>query len=93
MLYIKVALNNGGILEIPWMFLDPRRPLTTNAELREEGVIPYMPELPIPAEAVINYNQTMLRVHGIHTVPSGLESTCLVFVYGLGKLEKFILLT
>lgn len=81
--HLLVALNNGGILEIPWMFLDPRRPLTTNAELREEGVIPYMPELPIPAEAVINYNQTMLRVHGIHTVPSGLESTCLVFVYGL----------
>lgn len=81
--HLLVALNSGGILEIPWMFLDPRRPLTASAELREEGVIPYMPELPIPAEAVINYNQTMLRVRGIHTVPSGLESTCLVFVYGL----------
>lgn len=68
------------------MFLDPRRPLASSPELREEGVIPYMPELPVPAEAIINYNQTMLRVQGIHTSPSGLESTCLVFVYGLGKI-------
>lgn len=66
------------------MFLDPRRPITVTSEMREEGVIPYMPELPIPSEAIINYNQTVQRVKGIHTTPSGLESTCLVFVYGLG---------
>ncbi|XP_075213432.1 ER membrane protein complex subunit 1 isoform X2 [Lycorma delicatula] len=78
--HILVALNSGGILEIPWIFLDPRRPL---GDIREEGVIPYIPELPIPAEAIINYNQTLSRVKSIHTAPSGLESTCLVFVYGL----------
>uniref|UniRef100_A0A1B6DQ56 ER membrane protein complex subunit 1 n=1 Tax=Clastoptera arizonana TaxID=38151 RepID=A0A1B6DQ56_9HEMI len=81
--HVLVALNNGGVLEVPWMFLDPRRSVTITPELREEGVIPYIPELPVPAEAIINYNQTMLRVRGIHTAPSGLESTCLVFVYGL----------
>lgn len=66
------------------MFVDPRRPVTVTPEMREEGVIPYMPELPIPSDAIINYNQTVQRVRGIHTSPSGLESTCLVFVYGLG---------
>ncbi|XP_054268217.1 ER membrane protein complex subunit 1 isoform X2 [Macrosteles quadrilineatus] len=81
--HILMALNSGGVLELPWMLLDPRRPLASTPDLREEGVIPYMPELPTLPEAIINYNQTLLRVRGIHTSPSGLESTCLVFVYGL----------
>jgi hypothetical protein len=83
---VSVALANGGILEIPWVFVDPRRPITVTPEMREEGVIPYMPELPMPSESIINYNQTVQRVKGIHTTPSGLESTCLVFVYGLGMI-------
>jgi hypothetical protein len=66
------------------VFVDPRRPITVTPEMREEGVIPYMPELPMPSDAIINYNQTVQRVKGIHTSPSGLESTCLVFAYGLG---------
>ncbi|XP_046465087.1 ER membrane protein complex subunit 1 isoform X1 [Neodiprion pinetum] len=79
--HIMVALANGGILELPWMLVDPRRPI--NPEMREEGVIPYMPEIPIQMDAIVNYNQSIARVSGIHTSPSGLESTCLVFVYGL----------
>lgn len=79
--HIIVALANGGILELPWMMVDPRRPI--NPEMREEGVIPYMPEIPVHMDAIINYNQSISRVMGIHTSPSGLESTCLVFVHGL----------
>jgi len=30
-----------------------------SAEMREEGVLPYVPELPIPPDAIINYNQTV----------------------------------
>lgn len=81
-----MALANGGVLELPWMMVDPRRPI--NPEIREEGVIPYMPEIPIHMDAIINYNQSVFRVSGIHTSPSGLESTCLVFVHGLGKYFK-----
>ncbi|XP_015176654.1 PREDICTED: ER membrane protein complex subunit 1 isoform X1 [Polistes dominula] len=79
--HIIVSLANGGIIELPWMMVDPRRPI--NPEMREEGVIPYMPEIPIHMDTIINYNQSIFRVLGIHTSPSGLESTCLVFVYGL----------
>lgn len=78
-----MALAHGGVVELPWMLVDPRRP--TNPDMREEGVIPYMPELPVHMESIINYNQSVFRVSGIHTSPSGLESTCLVFVHGLGK--------
>jgi len=62
----------------------PRHPITVTPKMQEEGVIPYMPELLMPSESIINYNQTVQRVKGIHTSPSGLESTCLVFVFGLG---------
>lgn len=80
-----VGLANGAVLELPWMFLDPRRPVTVTPEMREEGVIPYMPELPIPPESIINYNKSLPHINGIHAAPSGLESTSLVLVYGLGE--------
>lgn len=87
-LLVPVALSTGGVLELPWMFVDPRRPITVTPEMREEGVIPYMPELPVPSDSIINYNQTVHRVKGIHTAASGLESTCLVLVYGLGRVPN-----
>ncbi|GIY97460.1 ER membrane protein complex subunit 1 [Caerostris extrusa] len=81
--HLLIALPSGGILELPKTFLDPRRPITPLPEHREEGLIPYLPELPVMSEGIINYNQSVLRVQGIVTAPSGLESTCLVFVHGL----------
>lgn len=52
---------------------------------REEGTIPYLPELPLSSESVINYNQSISLMKDIYTAPSGLESTCLVVAYGLGE--------
>ncbi|KAI0215006.1 ER membrane protein complex subunit 1 [Lamellibrachia satsuma] len=104
MLMLSVALQTGGILELPKALLDPRRPIIPTPEhreegimpympelkvymfvclCREEGIMPYMPELPRPFEAIINYNQSVYKIHGIHTAPAGLESTCLVLCYGL----------
>ncbi|KAG1651303.1 ER membrane protein complex subunit 1 [Nymphon striatum] len=84
--HVLVALPTGAILEIPKFFLDPRRPIVMTQELREEGLMPYIPELPIPTEHIINYNKSVVRVRDIYTAPAGLESTSLVFVYGLGKI-------
>lgn len=81
--HLIVALPSGGLLEIPKIFLDPRRPINMLMEHREEGLIPYMPELPIPSESIINYDQTLMMVRGITTSPAHLESTSLVFAYGL----------
>lgn len=90
--FLIVGLANGGILEMPWFFLDPRRPILMANQMREEGVIPYIPELQIPSENIINYNQSIERIHGIYTAPSGLESTCLVVAYGLGKLALLFII-
>lgn len=81
--HILIAISSGGLLELPKAFLDPRRPITPTAEHREEGLIPYMPELPVLSEGLINYNKLVQLVRGIEVSPAGLESTCLVFVYGL----------
>ena len=51
---------------------------------REEGTLPYIPELPVHTEGIINYNQSLFQTRGIYTAPTGLESTSLVIVYGLG---------
>lgn len=68
---------------MPWALLDPRRPIQLPNQPREEGVIPYIPEIPIPTENIINYNRSVAKIRGIFTTPSGLESTCLVVAYGL----------
>ncbi|XP_019562348.3 ER membrane protein complex subunit 1 isoform X2 [Aedes albopictus] len=81
--HILFGLTTGAVVEMSWALLDPRRPVTSPEKAREEGIIPYMPELPMPHEIIINYNQTIANIKGIHTAPSGLESTCLVFVHGL----------
>lgn len=81
--HILIFLPSGGLLELPKAFLDPRRPIRPTPEHMEEGLIPYIPELPIPAEGIINYNKTLTAIRGIQTSGTGLESTCLVFAYGL----------
>ncbi|XP_043531792.1 ER membrane protein complex subunit 1 isoform X3 [Chiloscyllium plagiosum] len=81
--HLLIGLHSGGILSLPKAFLDPRRPEVPSEQSREENLIPYAPELPIRSEWYINYNQSVSRVRGIYTAPSGLESTCLVVVYGL----------
>ena len=57
---------------------------------REEGTLPYIPELPVHTEGILNYNQTVQHVRGIHTAPAGLESTSLVLSYGLGMISLFL---
>ncbi|CAL1543686.1 unnamed protein product [Lymnaea stagnalis] len=80
---IIIALKIGGILSLPKALLDPRRPVIPTQETMEEGTIPYVPEIPLSAEAFVNYNRSVFNVNGVFTSPAGLESTSLVFVYGI----------
>lgn len=73
---------------MPWTYLEPRRPVAPTPEQREEGLLPYAPELPLLADAVLNYNRSVARIREVYTAPSGLESTSLVLVTGLGE-ESF----
>ncbi|XP_076263953.1 ER membrane protein complex subunit 1 [Rhynchophorus ferrugineus] len=79
--FLIIALTTGAIIEIPWMFLQPR--FTNMPCGPEESCIPYMPEIPLHSEATINYNQTLSRIHGIEVAPARLESTSHVLIHGL----------
>ncbi len=91
---ILIGLPTGGILELPRFVLQPRISAQHHQiHQDEDGVIhsvPYIPELPVPAEMVINYNQSVKRIRGIKTWPTRLESTCLVLVYGNGKFKTIV---
>eukprot|EP00117_Sycon_ciliatum_P026496 scpid27070/ scgid21739/ Uncharacterized protein KIAA0090 homolog len=76
------GLENGGVLSLVKFFMDPRRPLDPT-NIQAEGTMPYLPELPYNTLSLINYNQSVTSVRQIHTCPSGLESTSLVFAHGL----------
>ncbi|XP_014285151.1 ER membrane protein complex subunit 1 isoform X2 [Halyomorpha halys] len=77
--HILVGVSTGSVVEIPWALLDPHR----SNDVREEGVLPYTPDLTLPQEATLTYNHSLPHITGIHTSPAGLESTSLVLVYGL----------
>jgi len=82
--HLLVGTSTGAVLDLPLHMVDPRRPaLSTPAHLREPGIPPYTPEIPVPPESILNYNQSVEGIRGIVTSPSGLESTALVLVYGL----------
>ena len=66
------------------MFVSHSNPLNSLV-FREEGTFPYIPELPVTTEGIMNYNMTLFHIRGIHTSPTGLESTSIVLAYGLGK--------
>lgn len=79
--FLLIAVSNGGVIEIPWLLLQPRFDDVPCGP--EESCIPYMPEIPLPSEAVINYNQTLGSIRGIEIAPARLESTSHVLVHGL----------
>ncbi|OQV24584.1 ER membrane protein complex subunit 1 [Hypsibius exemplaris] len=78
-----VALASGSVTQIPKVLLDPRRPMFPTQAEREEGLIPYAPELPLVTENIINYYKKVYRIRGIKTAGAGLESISLVFTYGI----------
>lgn len=79
--FLLIALSNGAVIEIPWMLLQPRFPGMPCGP--EESCIPYMPEVPLHSEAILNYNQTLGRIRGIEVAPARLESTSHILVHGL----------
>ncbi|KAK4125279.1 DUF1620-domain-containing protein [Parathielavia appendiculata] len=77
--------ESHGIVGIPRMVLEPRRPIgrePTPAEA-EEGLIKYQPAIEIDPKSVITHERDVLGVEKIITAPAIVESTSLVFAYGV----------
>ncbi|KAI9435607.1 DUF1620-domain-containing protein [Lactarius indigo] len=81
---IIVANENGQIQSFPRLFLNPRRTKDKpTAEEQEEWLVQYDPVLPDDAHRVLSHNYHVANIRHILTAPALLESTSLVFAYGL----------
>ncbi|KAI0292365.1 hypothetical protein B0F90DRAFT_1770565 [Multifurca ochricompacta] len=81
---IIVANANGQIQSFPRLLLNPRRSKDKpTAEEQEEWLVQYDPVLPDDAHRVLSHNYHVANVRHILTAPALLESTSLIFAYGL----------
>jgi len=81
---ILVANENGQIQSFPHVLLNPRRTKDKpTAEEQEEWLVQYDPVLPDDTLRVISHNYHVANIGRILTAPALLESTTLVFAYGL----------
>ncbi|KAL2126738.1 hypothetical protein VTI74DRAFT_325 [Chaetomium olivicolor] len=77
--------ESHGIVGIPRAVLEPRRPVgrdPTPAEA-EEGLIKYHPAIEIDPKNIITHERDVLGVEKIIAAPAVVESTSLVFAYGV----------
>jgi hypothetical protein len=76
---------SNSIVGIPRAVLDPRRPVgrdATSLEM-EEGLFRYQPVIEFDPKLIISHNREVLGVKDVITSPALLESTSLVFAYGV----------
>jgi len=80
-----VANANGKIQSFSRRLLNPRRPVDRKptSQESEEFLIQYDPLLPDDSRKVLSHNYDVAHARSIITAPALLESTSLVFVYGL----------
>ncbi|KAH8662058.1 hypothetical protein BX600DRAFT_465479 [Xylariales sp. PMI_506] len=82
---LAYALELHSIIGIPRMVIEPRRTVgrdPTPAEV-EEGLTKYVPAVELDARLLITHERDVLGVEKIITAPAILESTSLVFAYGI----------
>jgi len=78
--------GSNSIVSIPQQVLDPRRTVgkdPTSAQQTEESLSRYSPMIEFDPKWYLNHKQEVLGVEKIITTPATLESTSLVFAYGL----------
>ncbi len=77
--------SSNSIVAIPRNLLDPRRPVgrdPTPGEM-EEGLIKYSPVLEFDPKMIITHKREVMGVKNVITSPALLESTSLVFAFGV----------
>jgi hypothetical protein len=80
---ILLAIDGNQILGINRRLLDPRRPIELTATHKEEGLLPYQPELNINFKDMLSYYKAIFGIKSLRGFPTAYESTSLVFGYGM----------
>ena len=83
---LAVLRGQGALVALPRLLLDARRPVGRDASAAEaaaEGLVRYAPVVPLDPAAHLNHARELVGVAAVLTAPALVESTCLVFAFGL----------
>ncbi|KAL7164439.1 hypothetical protein ACSBR2_040368 [Camellia fascicularis] len=80
---LLIGTIGDQVLALDKRFLDPRRTVNPTQAEKEEGIIPLTDSLPIIPQSYVTHALKVEGLRGIVTVPAKLESTTLVFTYGV----------
>ena len=82
---LAVLEDSQAIVGIPYSVLDPRRPVNRDATKDEqaEGLVRYSPVIEFDPKWYLNHQREVLGIVNIITSPALIESTSIVFAYGL----------
>ncbi|KHO01306.1 uncharacterized protein MAM_00307 [Metarhizium album ARSEF 1941] len=78
--------DSNSILAVPRHVIDPRRPVDrdpTSAEMEAEALTRYTPQFEIDGRGIVSHELDVLGVREILATPAAVESTSLLFAYGV----------
>ncbi|KAI3695762.1 hypothetical protein L1987_78762 [Smallanthus sonchifolius] len=81
--HLLIGTIGDQVLALDKRFVDPRRSLNPTQAEKEEGLLPLTDALPIIPQSYVTHSFKVEGLRGIETVPAKLESTSLVFAYGV----------
>ncbi|KAK4542469.1 hypothetical protein LTR36_006721 [Oleoguttula mirabilis] len=82
---LAVLADSSAVVGIPYGVLDPRRPINRDPSKDEqaEGLVRYSPVIDFDPKWYLNHQREVVGVKDVITSPALLESTSLLFAYGL----------
>lgn len=80
---LLIGTIGDQVLGLDKRYLDPRRSANPTPAEKEEGIMPYTDTLPIIPQSYVTHALKVEGLRGIISVPAKLESTTLVFAYGV----------
>jgi hypothetical protein len=82
---LAIMEDSNSVVGIPYGILDPRRPIGKDPtkEQMMEGLSRYSPTLEFDPKWYLNHQRELLGITNVITSPALIESTSLVFAYGL----------
>ncbi|GAB4837246.1 hypothetical protein Ancab_002149 [Ancistrocladus abbreviatus] len=80
---LLIGTIGDQVLALDKRYVDPRRSVNPTQAEKEEGIIPLTDSLPVIPQSFVTHALRVEGLRGIITVPAKLESTTLVFAYGV----------
>ncbi|PPJ50283.1 hypothetical protein CBER1_04883 [Cercospora berteroae] len=82
---LAVLADSSSLVGVPYQVLDPRRPVDREPTKDEqmEGLVKYIPTIEFDPKWYLNHKRELLGIANVITSPALVESTSLIFAYGL----------